>query len=317
MQSGKACIQCIQALLFAAASFAFATAQAEEQSSNWLSFEAGAGYEQQTAPLFQVSPDSTIIYIDGLRRLAGSSYRTSIQGFAEKSLGNGVGFMISGDASVKRSPATPDLNFSSISAQPGLHFPVGASSAGLGLNFQRMEVAGQHFRDVQSVQGNWTVFDQKNFWAVIGDVGVNNHRGQLADLDARTASLVVKRQVAEPLKGLDSADLTAVVGRESNVRGLAELSHSSAMLHGSVHWKLFGASWTAGQAWRIARFDESAFANEAARRDGTAITDLAATWELSKKQSLRIEFNNVRNHSNTRLYENHFQQITLSLRTWL
>ncbi len=311
-----------QALPWLAALALFAsgacTAQSAASDSHaQISLDVGIGHESQTSPLFQISPESTILYIGGLQRLRGSHVRTSLQGATDWSLGDGLSVSLAGDVTVKRSPQTPDLDFMSLSVQPALHQLVGDSSIGVGLNLQRIDVAGAHFRDSHGLQLSWTRPDGKNLWSLLADYGVNRHKGDLDTLDGSSASIVLQRQIAEALPGIDSIDLTAILGRERNTRGFRELSDRNALLSAQVQWSGLGATWTVGRSWRRARFDETVFPTEPPRQDRTSMLDLAAEWPLTGSISLRIEVNDVRNESTTRLYENHYQQIAAALRTSL
>ena len=221
---------------------------------------------------------------------------------------------IAGDFTNKRSPDTPDLNFRSISAQPAIHLPVGAGSFGLGINVQNMAIAGMPFRDVIGIQPSWTMTDDKNLWSVMADIGRNRHTGELSDLDGDSYSLMLQRQISEPLRGIDSLDVTAVLGRERNSRGFRDLSDRNAMLHASIQWTLLNGSWKLGRGWRRARFDDTTFAEDPVRTDRTTMLDLAVEWTLSPGYALHIEINEVRNQSTTLLYENRYRQILAGLR---
>jgi hypothetical protein len=305
----------MQVWLAALALLASTAGFAEPAQPSRISVEIGVGHESQSAPLIQISPESTVIYLPGLQRLGGSHVRTSVQGFAGAPVGGDVSATVSGDATLKHSPGSPDLDFLSLSLQPMLHLPVGAASVGVGLNLQRMDVARQHFRTTRGVQANWTLPASNGLWAVVADAGRYRHPGDLADLDARAVSLVLQRQFTRPLPGLDGADVSAIVGRERNGRGFRELSHRSAMLSASAQWTWLGAGWSAGGSLRRARFDDTAFDGEPPRDDRTTLFDLSAQWPLSPRQSLRVEFNDVRNASNARLYDNRYRQLAVALRT--
>ncbi len=300
--------------LFSFAALWGANVLADPPSNSSLSIDVSFGYESQTSPLFQISPTSTIIYIDGLQRLKGSHWTTNVQGFTDRHLGAGVTVSIAGDITNKRSPDTPDLNFRSISAQPAIHLPVGAGSFGLGINVQNMAIAGMPFRDVIGIQPSWTMTDDKNLWSVMADIGRNRHAGELSDLDGDSYSLMLQRQISEPLRGFDSLDVTAVLGRERNSRGFRDLSDRNAMLHASIQWTLLNGSWKLGRGWRRARFDDTTFAEDPVRTDRTTMLDLAVEWTLSPGYALHIEINEVRNQSTTLLYENRYRQILAGLR---
>lgn len=304
--------------LAGAAGLAGASALAQTPaSSGHLSLELGLGHEAQSSPLFQMSPQSTVVYLPGQQRLRGAHVQTRVQGFAEQALEGSLSASVAADASLKHAPQTPDLDVSSLSLQPTLHLALPGASLGWGLNLQRMNVARQHFRDVRSIVGSWTRLDGKNHWAVVAETGHYRHRGALSDLDARASSLVLQRHLGEPLPGIEGLDLAFIAGRERNDRGFRELSHRSAMLTATVQWNALGAHWSAGGGWQRVKFDDTAFAEEPVRRDRTTSVDLGAQWPLSDRLWLNLELNDVRNTSTTRLYGNHYRQFSVSLRTTL
>ena len=288
---------------------------AQPTPSTHFQLGIGFGNESQTSPLFQISPESNIIYQDGVDRLSGSHMRTTVQGTAEWARSDGVMASLAADATVKRSPGTPGFDFGTFSLQPSVNLPLTGATVGVGLNLQGMDVAGQHFRDVAGIQGNWTRSDGEHLWGVVVDASVYKHNSDLADMDAVASSVVVLRQIRNPLPGISGLDFSGIVGREESARGLGELSNRSAMLTFQIHWSGLGADWTFGRSWRHAVFDDTAFPGEPPREDRTAMLDLAAELPLSADQSLRLEFNETKNTSSTRLYDNLYRQFSVTLRT--
>ncbi len=280
-----------------------------------FSVDMGVGHESQTSPLFQLTPNSTVVYLGGPQRLGGSHLQAHVQGFYGFSLEDGLSASLAGNAMLKRSPQTPDLDFSFLSLQPTLHLPLKNFNIDFGLNLQRIDVAGQRFRDIHGVQANWTRFDGKNLWAMVGETGSYRHKGELTDLDAQASSLVLQRHLSQPLKGVDGLDLSLIVGRERNERGFRDLSHRSAMFNASLQWAWLGASWSAGAGWRRAQFDDKAFPSEPERIDRGKNIDLMAEWPLSSRQALSVQVNDIRNTSSTRLYNNHYRQLGVTLHT--
>jgi hypothetical protein len=106
-----------------------------------LTTEFGFSCESQTSPLVHISEQGTLINLNGLNRMQGASMRAAVQGFTEQSIVPGLSIGLSGDASIKRSQATPDLDLAMLSAQPSMHWVLGKSSLGLGLNWQSIDVA--------------------------------------------------------------------------------------------------------------------------------------------------------------------------------
>ncbi len=291
-----------------------AHASAAPAIADRFSVEVGVGQESQSSPLFQLSPESTVVDLGGLQRLGGSHLRTHVQGLYGIPLDDGLSASVAGNAMLKRSPQTPDLNFNFLSVQPTLHVPLKSGNLDLGLNLQQIDVAGRRFRNIRGAQASWTRFDGQNLWALVGETGTYRHKGDLSDLDAASSALVLQRHLHHPARGIDGLDLAFAVGRERNQRGYRELSHRSAMVNLSLQWAWLGANWSAGGGWRRAQFDDRAFPSEPVRLDRGTNIDVMAEWPLSPSQSVSVQFNNIRNASSTRLYNNHYQQLGVALR---
>lgn len=282
-----------------------------------LQLDVGIGHEEQSSPVFQLSPEGNILYLDGQQGLRGSHLRTSLQGSANWNWEQGISTALAVDATVKRSPNTPDLDFIALSIQPAIHRPWGNASIGLGINLLSYDVGGHHFRDSTGVQVDWTQSDGQNLWGVVAEVSAYAHAPEFSDMDAKAASLVVLRQWTNPLPGIDGLDLSAIVASEVNDHGFSDLSNHSAMVTGSLHWNWLGADCSLGHGWRQAIFEDNAFPGEPARTDHAVMTDLAAQWPLSATHFIRLEYNAVRNASTTRLYDNNYEQLSVTLRsTW-
>jgi hypothetical protein len=289
---------------------------ADELPPSQISTEVGFGYETQTSPLIRISPQGELISIDGLQRLKATSLRVGVQGFANWQLSGGWGLSLAGDMSQKRSPDNPDFNFGMVSVQPALHVAVGPGSVGWGLNWQHIDVAGASFRDTGAVQMDWTQSGPDgSLWAMVVDVGSNRHFGELSDLDAHTASLVVQRHLAKPGAGLESADFAAYVSRERNDQGYGELSYRSMMLTASLQWQWRGVNWSAGTSLQKMQFDDTAMATDPLRVDRSMGVDLAAELDISPKHTLRVEYSRVRSVSTIAMYDNEYQQVAVKLNT--
>ena len=289
-----------------------AQALAQPASSRIL-VDTGVGYEVQTSPLFQISPDSTVQYQDGTQSLRGTHATLNLQASADWVWSEGISTSLAANAVVKRSVDAPGLEFNSLGLMPSIHRPVGAWSLGLAGNFQVLDIAGQRFRDVQGAQFNLTQANDDGMWGMVLDLASYTHPGPLADLDAQAASLVLIRQINRPFAGVDGLDFSAIVGRERNVHDYADLSQRSAMFSTAVRWSAWGAQWSLGHSWRHAQFDDTLFAGEVPRADRTDMTDISAQWPLNDTLSMRVEVNDVRNHSTTHLYDNVYQQLSVSL----
>ena len=286
-----------------------------QPADSHLQLDVGIGHEAQSSPVFQLSPEGNILYLDGQQGLRGSHLRTSLQGSANWNWEQGISTALAVEATVKRSPETPDLDFMSVSIQPAIHRPWGSASIGLGLNLLSYDVGGHHFRDSTGIQVDWTQSDGHSLWGVVAEVSSYAHAPEFSDMDAKAASLVVLRQWTDPLPGIDGLDLSAIVAREVNDHGFGDLSNHSAMVTGSLRWTWLGADCSVGHGWRQAIFEDNLFVGETARTDHAVMTDLAAQWSLSATHFIRLEYNAVRNASSTRLYDNNFEQFSVTLRS--
>lgn len=292
------------------------TALADEPLSAQVSTETGFGYETQTSPLIRISPEGELISIDGLQRLKASSVRVGVQGFTNWQLGGGWGLSVAGDISQKRSPGTPDFNFGMVSVQPALQVAIGPGSLGWGLDWQHIDVAGSSFRSARAMQMNWTQSGSDgSLWAVVAEVGSNRHFGEISDLDAHTASLMLQRHLAEPGAGLESVDFSAYVSRERNDRNFGELSYRSLMLTAALQWKWLGVDWSAGTSLQKMRFDDTAVATDPLRIDRSVGIDLSAEIDISPRNTLRVEYSRVRSISTNALYDNAYQQVAIKLQS--
>jgi hypothetical protein len=227
----------------------------------------------------------------------------------------GLSIGMSGDASIKRSQTTPDLDLAMLSAQPSMHWVLGKSSLGLGVNWQRIDVARSRFREVHALHADTFVPDDSGHWAVVGDVSRYRHPGELAFLNATSSSVMMQRHQNQPLPGVDGLDISVFAGREHNALGLRELSNRNLMVNSAIEWALQGVTWSAGLGWQQARFDDVAFAGEPLRRDRAVTADFGAEIALSDTDVLRLDYSQMRNRSTTRLYTNRYQQLSVTLRS--
>lgn len=296
-----------------------ASSQAAPPSAANLLAEVGWGYESQTSPLVQLSPQGTLIFLEGRRRLAGSHWRANISGMRDWELLGEVRLALAGDLHVKRSPRTPDFDFLNASFSPALRTSMDEwGNIGVGSHWQHIDVAGAHFRNVQSLQIDWTYADREGgHWVIMADVGKNRHRGELTDLDSTSATLLLQRHAQTPLPGIDAADLELYLVREHNDRGFPELSSRSHLLHVSLEREWLGVTWSAGLAWQQARFDQTVLPTMPVRRDEAWTIELAAALALAPGRTLRVDYVDVRNESNVALYQNRYRQLSVALQlTW-
>lgn len=277
-----------------------------------LDVETGIGHESQQAPLFQVTPESAIVYLDGVQRHGGGHLRWRVQGAYESPPDQGLGFGVQADLQVKRAPRDRQLDLYSASVQPLWHASWGGDSIGGGLDLQTMGVAGRAFRDSASWVGHWTRPVPDGLWALIGEWGRDRHHGDFSDMDARVRTAVLQRRWNEPFHGVNGATLTVLAGRESNQRGLPELSHRSLMFSASLEGSSAGLDWTLRASRLTARFDAGVFAGEAVRRDRTSMLDAIVEWPVTDLDDVRLEWNLLDNRSSVRLYDTRYRQWSLS-----
>ena len=274
----------------------------------------GVGYESQTSPLVRLSPEGTLVLIDGLARLAGSHVRVGIGGMVDHGLGQAWRLALGGDVQVKRSPSTRDLDFMTASTNAMLRRPSDAGIFGIGPSLQRIWVAGSRFRDATGVLADWTLgADDGSHWMASCDLSSNRHPGDYADFDSRSASAVLRRHVAKPIAQLDALDIEIAAMRESNRRRFAELSSWSGLIRAGVERNLWSVDWSAEVSLQRAWFDDAPLASLPARRDRGITFQFAADRKLSSALNLRVEFTASRNRANVPIYNYRYRQTTLAL----
>jgi hypothetical protein len=306
----------VKVCVFVSAVLTGMCAFAQEIDATQVSSDVGYGYESQTSPLIRLSPQGELISLDGVQRQGGPSFYLGLQTFTNWKLGESWGLTLAADFNQKKSPSASDLDFGILSIQPSLHRTLGSESVGLGANLQRIDIAGQVFREVRGAQVTWTHSETSgNLWMAIADLSSNKHREDSSDLDSSTTSLTLQRHVAQPIAGLEGLDITAFVSRERNERGITELSYSSAMVSSSVQWRWQDLTLSTGISLQQLRFDDTAFPDEPQRVDRAVGLEISAQHEISSRTTLRVEFSEVRNVSSLALYDNTFQQFAVKLHT--
>jgi hypothetical protein len=198
---------------------------------------------------------------------------------------------------------------------PALHAAAGGLTLGAGVSRGRIDVAQQHFRDIEGVQFDLARADDDNTWSLVLDRSTWRHPGELAELDTRATTLLLQRHVAIGRGGLASADLGVIGVRERNLSGFAELASRGLLLQATLNGQWGAASWSFGGAWHRARFDASAFAGEPVRVDRAWIVDASVQWPLTPQHALRLELGGVVNRSTTVLFDNRYQQAGLLVQT--
>jgi hypothetical protein len=283
--------------------------------STRLSVEVGVGHENQSSPLFQLTPESTVLYLGGTQRLQGSHIRTNAEGMTDWALGNGLRLSLSGSATLKHSPDNPLFDMLLLNAQPSLHIPMSGSSLMIGLNLQRIDVSRQKFRQAQGLQSSWTVLDGNNFWSLMGEIGRQQHAGDFQFLNANTRTLLIQRHINKPVSWLEAINLSLLVAWEHNTQNHPDLSNRNAVFNAAAQWNAWGVDWSLARSWRLTRYEDTILPLEPMRRDKGSSTDLVASMPLSKHQTLQLEWNSARNQSITKLYDNQFRQLSITHRS--
>lgn len=288
--------------------------RAEQGLDRHFAADVGIGSETQSSPLFQISPESTILYLPGRQSLKNTHEQLNIQGSVDAPLDQGWSFTLAANGQFKRAFGAPDMNFSATSVSPSVHKSIGTASVGAALSQQILTVGGQRFRTVHGVQWDWTLPQEQSLWAIVGGLSLNKHPSDLSALDSREWSLVVIRQYQKPFSGIDGIDLTSIVGREKNRWGYAELSSHSFMASGAVRWSWLGLDWSLTHSWRHAWFQGSPFPMEPIRRDRTAMADFSVEKKWGQGKFVRAEWNLAHNSSSIRLYNNHYRKAFVGYR---
>ena len=134
-------------------------------------------------------------------------------------------------------------------------------------------------------------------------------------LNAQFTSQIVQLETCRTVGTVrGNADSVATASTQI-AQGNLDLSSRSAMLHAAVRWTWLGADWSLGRGWREAVFEDTLFPNEPVRTDHTVMTDLGAQWPLSDKHAIRVEYNQTRNTSSTRLFDNRYEQLSVTFRS--
>jgi len=293
---------------------AFAQESEAPPALRW-SVQTGLGHESQSSPLFQVTPESSVVYLPGLQRRSGTHALARLEAQTHMALPEGQSLSTRLEWMVKRSPASPGFDMESWQAQPTWHWSAAGAGWGLGATLQRIAVGGSHFRDVSGVQASWVLPQEHGFWTAVVDLGRYRHKGPLADLDASAQSLMVMRRWdigEEGAHWLEGVTLSALAGRERNARGFDELSYRQILFSAAVEGSGSGWDWTLRLSALRARFDGSVFAGDSLRRDRSHMLDASVQWPLPDKAALRVEWNQALNRSGIRVFNNHYRQVSVS-----
>ena len=273
----------------------------------------GIGYEDQTSPLVRVTPEGTLIRLDGVDRLSGSHVHGSIGGVADLQFSPESRLALGGDLRFKRAPRASVFDFASIAFNPMLRTSLFGGQVGIGRNLQRLDVAGQRFRRVYGTIADWTLGElDGSHWLVLVDRSRNRHWNEFSDFDSTATQLLFKRHVVRPGLGLDAIEAEVVLARERNDQGFAELSSKSALVRVGIEFSLFGVEAGVGLARHTSRFDDTALPDEPRRRDLATTLDVSLSYELQPRHALKLDFLDSTNDANVALYENRYRMLSLA-----
>lgn len=291
---------------------------ANDASPTQISTEFGIGYESQSSPLVRISPEGTLINLSGKQNINSHYVRANIQGYSSWGMGEGWGVAAAGAATFKQAPNEKNFDFNSMSIQPSLYMAIGSASLGWGVALERLSVADKHFRDVVATQLNWTLADPaENIWALVGEFAENQHVETFSELNSNSTSLILQRHLNKPFNGIDGLDFNAYLERDRNKKGFDDLSYRNMMLTTSVQWRWLNIAWTASSTWQKTKFDAISFEQEPTRIDKSVGLGLTAEHELSTNNTLRVSYNNVHSVSTTTMFNNHYQQLEITIcKTW-
>lgn len=274
------------------------------------SLDVGVGWEQLSSPVVRLSPDSTLVRIEGLTRLSGAFARVAAGAMRDWPLGDELRVAISGRIDWKFSPRAHDLRFGFANLDAMVRWPVAGWTIGAGPAWQSVHVAGQRFREVGSLHLDATrVEPGGSYLAVVWEAGRTRHRGDYTDLDSRVMSLSVHRKLKSPGFGLDGLDLDVGARRETNAHGYTDLANRSAYLRVSADRRWAQVTWSLGAMLQRALFDGALLESMAARRDRYLMLDAAAEVSLGPGRTARLEVVSARNAANLAMFENRYRQV--------
>jgi hypothetical protein len=274
--------------------------------------EIGVGYESQTSPVVRVTPEGTLVRLDGFDRLAGANVHGSTSGMADVQFSPDSHFTVGGDLRFKRAPSASVFDFASVSINPMLRTTLWGAVVGLGRNLQRIDVAGGRFRRVFGTVADLTVADPSgDFWVVLVDRSRNRHVGDLRDLDSTSTQMLFKRHVEKPGFGLDAIEFEIILARERNDQDFHELSSRSALGRIAFDAHILGLDTGLGIARHVSKFDDTAFPGTPRRRDLATTLDASIAWEFQPRNTIKLDYMISKNDANLALFENTYRVVSL------
>ena len=291
-----------------------AAPQEGAQSESPFSVQAGVGYETSTSPFLNISDDGQFLTVNGSQRVSGAYAREAFSGMGNWQAGN-VFVAWAANVDNKHSPSSPELDFLSAIGNLTLGIPVSATATvGANASMQKLWVAGDHFRDVRSLNLNWSLGQPDGgFWTA--DVGVTRkrHPGIYVDMDSQVLSFSLHRHQPVHQMGLDHLDIDFSVEREKNAHGYADLSQRRAYVKVGGESKMGRATFSAGVLVAVAQYDESALPGMPARRDRLLSYDAGVEWALKPGQTMALDVAYAVNKANSAVFDNSYRNVML---TW-
>lgn len=278
------------------------------------SAEVGYGYEHYSAPLVRFNDQGPVIHLIGRQHASGNFLHVSGWVMRDFSLTDSISFQVSGATWNRRFESTPDLDIGLMSVDGIFRYQWGESSIGFGPSLQTIASGGQHFRNRQSIQLDWTHPEEnKGYTSVVLEMGRNQHSNTFRDLDGHSTLLLVRKQITAPLGGIDEVSIEAGIVRELNRHGYDDLSNRQIYGRFGFGFEALGLEWSISATLQKARFDGPLLDALPARRDTFRYGDISASYALSKDISLRASMSAYRNHANIVLYDGQFHGNSISL----
>ena len=293
---------------------AHAAPQEGAQSESPFSVQASVGYESSTSPFLNISDDGQFLMVNGLQSVSGAYAREAFSGMGNWQAGN-VFVAWAANLDNKHSPSSPELDFLSAIGNLTLGIPVSARvTVGANASIQKLWVAGDHFRDVQTLNLNWSLGQPDGgFWTADMGVTRNRHPGIYVDMDSQVLSVSLHRRQPVHQMGLDHLDVDFSMEREKNAHDYADLSQRRAYVKVGGESKMGRATFSAGVLAAFSRYDESALPGMPARRDHLLSWDAGVEWEINLGHTVALDVAYAVNKANSAVFENSYRNVML---TW-
>lgn len=289
-----------------------ATATAAPDPTPSVEVELSTGHQSSSSPLFRFDPDGALVYLPGDGRLSGFFRRAQL-GLAGSGEQGSWFFSASARADLTRVGGARGLDLDRWSGSLSAHHALAGGTAGIGVDADRIDVAGRAFRQSRSLLLDWTVARPGQghvAWSL--QLGRHRHAGDYADLDARVVQASVHWRVERPLAGVDAVEAMGGIGRERNRWGYDDLDNRSGWARVALEREAAGVDWSVAAMAQRARFDAGLGELLPARRDRGFSLEVGAAWTPMPGSTLRLSALQARNRARPALYANTYREIGLS-----